>query len=286
MAPTEFGDIGKIAKDLIDKDFPFEKTRFETKTTTRGGVEFTSILERKNSDGTIKGELKSKLKHSSNLVITDSYSTSNDLSLKVETPELVDGLTTDLEGTFNPSVGSRDVKLGAKFKSDYLTLTALTNTLSAQKVKVDAVVGYEGALVGGQVRYDIAKGSLSDYVLAVGYTEKNYSFALQSDKSSLITGTLSHVYSSDLALAARASLKPADKTFDIEIGAQYKVDRDSTLKLKVDSAGKVGLGYSQKIRPDLKVSFGLSVDTRKIDQNAHQLGYSFVFEPKDRKSVV
>jgi len=34
----------------------------------------------------------------------------------------------------------------------------------------------------------------------------------------------------------------------IEFGGAFKIDKDSSLKGKVDSSGKVGVGYSQKVK--------------------------------------
>ena len=38
MAPAKFGDLGKEAKDLINKNFHFGVVKFEGKTKTKNGV--------------------------------------------------------------------------------------------------------------------------------------------------------------------------------------------------------------------------------------------------------
>ena len=38
MAPAKFGDLGKEAKDLINKNFHFGVIKFEGKTKTKNGV--------------------------------------------------------------------------------------------------------------------------------------------------------------------------------------------------------------------------------------------------------
>jgi len=58
------------------------------------------------------------------------------------------------------------------------------------------------------------------------------------------------------------------------------LDKDTSLKLKFDSSGKVGIGYVQKLRPDVKASFGLLIDSHNLDQSGHKYGFGFTFEPK------
>lgn len=279
MAPPEFADIGKDAKDLLSKDFNFGKIKIEAKTFTQSGVEFSSLLERA-SELDFKGEVKTKFS-SNGLTFTDTYTTSNDLSLKVEATNLADGLKATFEGSFNPYDSGKDVKLGYSFKSSNLTTTGNVNALKKPTAKVDFVAGFEGINVGAQTSYDINKGSVSDYSAAVSYGEKDYSVAIHANKKfSEFAASYHHSVSSDVAIAASAGWKGGDKSFSVEFGTQYKIDRDATLKAKFNSSGLVGLGYIQKIRPDLKATFGLSVDTRKLEGGQHQIGYSFLFEPK------
>lgn len=282
MAPPEFNDIGKAAKDLLTKDFNFGKTKFEAKTNTLTGVEFNSLLERNDSDGTLKGELKTKFKHTdSGLTFTETYDTSNKFSVKVEATEIADGLKLDVEGIFNPYSASREVKVGYSFKSDSLTTTGNVNALKSQQLKVDAVSGYEGLLVGAQLSFDVASSKVQDYSLAVGYTDVDYAATFQANsKLSKFAASYSHVVSPKVTVAGTASWGTTDKQAFFEFGTNYKLDSDSSIKAKFDSDGKVGLGFSQKLRPDLKVSLGLLVNTRNLDQNAHKLGYSFTYEPK------
>jgi len=282
MAPTEFNDIGKTVRDLLTKDYNFGKAKIEAKTTTKSGVEFTSSLERADPDGGLKGEVKTKLKHAdSGLVFTDTYNSNNDLNIKVEAPELVDGLKLDLETSFQPYPPKKEVKLGYTFKGDSFITTACANVFQSPKIKADAVIGHEGFIAGAQLTFDVASSGLSDYAAAVGYAEAEYGVTVHANRklTSFVT-TYNHNVSKDVTVAAQATWGSSDKSILIEFGTQYKLDADSTIKTRFDSSGKVGLGYQQKLRPDLKASFGFLIDTRNLDQNAHKFGYSLAFEPK------
>lgn len=282
MAPPEFGDIGKAAKDLLGKEYNFGKTRFEAKATTTGGIEFTNILERNDNDGNITGEIKAKAKHAqSGLIFHDTVKTSNDLIFKVEAPEVVAGAKVELESTFNPYQASKEIKAGATLQYDHFTSTLSANVFKNPKLKVDAVVGHEGLVVGAQAVFDYNTSNLSDYSAAVGYSEKDYAISLHSNKSfSQYEAKFNHTVNNRVSLASVASWGTNDKASVVEFGAQYKLDNDTSLKTKFDTTGKVGFAYIQKIRPDTKATFGVLIDTRNLDQNAHKFGYSITFEPK------
>jgi len=282
MAPTEFGDIGKAAKDLLGKEYNFGKTKFEAKATTAGGIEFTNTVERNDSDGHIKGEIKTKYKHdASGLIFNDTVTTSNNLVFKVEAPEIVSGTKVELETTFNPYQVSKEIRAGATLQYDHLTSTFSANIFQKPEVKVDAVVGHEGLVVGAQAVFDVTSSGLSDYSAAVGYAEKDYSISMHSNKRfSQYEAKFSHTVNSKVSLASLASWSTNDKSAAIEFGAQYKLDSDTSLKTKFDTTGKIGFAYIQKIRPDTKATFGVLIDTRNLDQNAHKFGYSLTFEPK------
>jgi hypothetical protein len=64
----------------------------------------------------------------------------------------------------------------------------------------------------------------------------------------------------------------------IELGTKYKLDSDAFLKAKIDNNGRLGLGYTQHLRPGVKLSLGGSFDTRRFNENAHKVGLSLTLE--------
>jgi len=281
MTTPEFGDIGKTVKDLLTKEYNFGKTKLEVKSTTASKVEFTSSFERNDKDGVIKGDLKTKLTHAdTGLVFTDTYSTNHDLSVKIEAPDVVDGLKVEVDTTFNPPTAKKEIKFGLTYKSPSFVFTTSANVFQSPKAKIDAVVGYEGIIAGAQVTVDPTKPALADYALAVGYTEKDYGVTVHANKQlTQFVGGYSHNVSKDVTIAAQATVGTTDRVL-FEVGAQYKLDSATTIKSKFDTSGKVSFGLIQKIRPDLKATFGLLVDSSKLAEGAHNFGYSLTFEPK------
>lgn len=287
MSFPEFNDIGKTAKDLLEKDFNLGKTKLEAKTTSSQGVEFTTSFERTNSDF-IKGELKTKYKYSDNFTFTDTVNTDTDLSLKIEANNFLEGAKFDVDTLFNPNNGKRELKTGFNYKlKDAITSTGNFNVFK-NTAKFDAVIGYNKFLAGAQFNFPLQNIPKADIGLVVGYVDSDYALTLITelgDKTRQFSVRYHHNINKDVTVALKASYPNKDNRVSLEFGTQYKLDTDASLKGKVSTNGKVDFAYTQKITKDLKASVGLSVDTQKLDSTPHQYGFGLTFEP-DRKSVV
>ena len=64
----------------------------------------------------------------------------------------------------------------------------------------------------------------------------------------------------------------------IEVGAKYALDRDAFVKVKTDNLGRLGFGYTQVLRPGVKLSLGGLFDTTRLQENAHKIGLSLSLE--------
>jgi len=279
MAPLEYCDIGKSAKDLLSKDLNIGKTKLEIKTKTLSGIDFTSLLTRNDLNGAITGEIKGKFHHrDSGMTFTETYSSNNNLNIKVEATELFDGLKAEVDATFNPYDGSKDAKVGLGFKNAHINTTAKVGL--DLKLSYDLTVGFEGFLLGAQTGFDTKKQSLEPINAAIGYSDTDYTVTLHANnKFSQFVASYFQTVSKDVSVAAEASW--SGKNPSIQIGTQYKIDKDASVKVSVDYAGTVKLGYSQKLRPDLKASFGLQIDTKGDSKSDAKSSYGFAlnFEP-------
>jgi len=282
MSHPEFSDVGKTAKDLLEKDFNLGKTKLESKTTSAQGVEFTTTFERSNSDF-IKGELKTKYKTDS-FTFTDTVNTDTDLGLKIEATNLVDGAKFDVDTSFNPNNGKKDLKVGFNYKKkDVITTTGSCNVFKSS-AKLDAVLGYEKFLTGASVNVaSLQNPAKADIGVLLGYVDTDYALTVMADfgeKAPQFSARYHHNINKDITVALKTSYPNKDKRPSFELGAQYKLDGDASMKGKVGTNGKLDFAYIQKITKDLKASFGLSIDTQKMDA-PHQYGLSLTFEPKN-----
>ncbi|KAF8982457.1 Mitochondrial porin [Entomortierella lignicola] len=287
FVPVAFSDFGKSANDLLGKDFPVGHTKLELKTVAPNGVTFNVLGNQDSKSGHINGELKTKyVDYKNGLTVTEAWTTGNLLTTQIELENKVaKGLKLDITGGFLPSEGKKHARIGVHYKQLGFNSRA---TLDLHKVPAftgDVVVARDGFLVGGDIVYDINGAYIHRFAAAVGYTAPEYSVAVHAHNSfKVFSASYYHRINADLEASAKAvwdSKAPADKAkapVALEVGAKLYLDRDAFVKAKVNNAGVLGLGYTQALRKGVKVSIGGLFDTTKLDQAAHKVGVSFVFE--------
>ncbi|KAK3832114.1 MAG: eukaryotic porin/Tom40 [Linnemannia elongata] len=284
--PVPFADVGKASNDLLGKDFPVGQTKFEVKTVAPGGVTFNVLGNQDNKSGAINGELKTKYVDFKNgLTVTEAWTTGNVLTTQIELENKVaKGLKFDVTGGFLPSEGKKNAKVGVQYKQLGFNSRAYVDLFKGPTFTGDVVVGRDGFLVGGDVAYDVGAAKVSRFAAAAGYTAPEYSVALHAQNSfKVFSASYYHRINSDLEAGGKAvwdaKAEKGPKTpVALEVGAKLYLDRDAFVKAKVNNAGVLGLGYTQALRKGVKVSIAGLFDTTKLDQPAHKLGLSFVFE--------
>ncbi|KAJ3124819.1 Mitochondrial porin [Nowakowskiella sp. JEL0407] len=282
MSPPFFHDIGKSSNDLLSKDYPVGSGKLEVHTTTANGVKFSVLGSKDNKSGAIGSELKTKYSDKSRgLTITESWTTSNVLSTQVELVDsIAKGVKFDLHGSLLPAVGSKNAKAGVEYKQDNVVVRTALDLFKGPTLTGDAVVGSDGWLLGGEVAYDVSDAKVTRYNAAIGYSNKEYTVSLHANNQmSSFTAGYFHRVAADIEAGARASWnKAANSPVNIEVGTKYVLDKSAFVKAKIDNTGRLGLGYTQILRPGIKLSLGGLFDTARLNENSHKVGLSLVLE--------
>lgn len=147
------------------------------------------------------------------------------------------------------------------------------------------MLGRDGFLLGTEATYDVKDGKLSRYNLAAAFHAPEYAVALHAlSNLSHYTASYYHRVNADIETSARASYDtkgPASQV-NLEVGTKTYLDNAAFVKAKINNSGILCLGYTQALRPGVKASLGLALDTVKLSDsagaNAHKVGASMVFE--------
>ncbi|KAL7752900.1 Mitochondrial porin [Sorochytrium milnesiophthora] len=311
MAPVVFSDIAKPIHDLLGKDYPVGSIKLEAKTTAANGVRwatqrvttpsrrqmlrvfvlkpeeapkfnFTVAGLKDSKTGTILGDLKTKYSDKAlGLTLTETWSTSNVLSAEVELADnITRGLKLNLHGSLLPHVGQKNARIAAEYKHDLITTRTSLDLFRGPIIHADAAVAHDGIVVGGETAYDVSSGSITRYNFAVGYNARDYSVTmLANNKLDHFSGAYYHRVNKDVEAGAKATWdRKSGSNVSLELGTKYYLDRDAFVKAKIDNYGKLGLGYTQLVRPGVKVSLGGVFDTARLNENVHKVGLSLVLE--------
>ncbi|CDH50053.1 voltage-dependent ion-selective channel [Lichtheimia corymbifera JMRC:FSU:9682] len=279
--PVAFNDIGKPAKDLLSKDYPVGGVKLEVKTTAPNGVTFKVNGQRDNKTGIIVGDLETKYADKAKgVTFTEAWTTSNHLNGKIELENnLAKGLKLELVTSLLPSVNEKGAKINATYKQPNIHTVATLDVLKTH-FTVNSVAGRQGFLAGGEVSYNVLDGKISRYNAALGYSAGEYAVAVHAlNNLNNYAVSYYHKVNPDLEASGKASCDASgSNAVALEVGAKLKLDSSAFVKGKISNSGVLGVAYTQLLRPGVKVNLGASIDTSRLNENAHKLGLSLTLE--------
>lgn len=182
----------------------------------------------------------------------------------------VKGLRAVLDTVFSPNGKSPyGVQVSGGYKREYLNANASVDVLQGPTISTDVTVGTRELAFGAAVSFK----DKPSYTLALTYAQPDYVVAFHA-RNQLQKLSLSYFHQVDVKLAAGAVATyslDGKEGVAIEAGASYIIDKDASVKVRVNNEAKIGLGYSQRLRPGVKSTVGAVIDTNK---GTTQLGLS------------
>jgi len=151
----------------------------------------------------------------------------------------------------------------------------------------DVVVSQQGFVLGGEASYNVHDAQIKHYNLATGYSNDDYSVTVHALANlSKYSASYYHRVNRDVEAGAQAiySSKSPSNAVSIEVGAKTYLDNAAFVKAKMNSAGVLGLGYTQALRPGVTLALGVTVDTKTLGKAsetakpAHNMGVSLTFK--------
>ncbi|TCD64507.1 porin por1 [Steccherinum ochraceum] len=286
--PPSWKDLGKSSNDLLGRDFYLNGTSLEVKTTTPSNVAFKVAGNQDAKSNLIGGEVEAKYTDKAHgVVFTQAWTTANVLRTQVEAENhLAKGLKFDLSTSLLPDSGKKTALFSSIYKQPGLHTRAFLDVFKGPTFTADTVVGRDGFLVGGEASYNVTEGKVTRYAAAVGFSAPEYAVTLHGlGNLSTFAASYYHRVSNDVEAGAKAiyDTKATTQGVSLEVGAKAYLDGAGFLKAKINNSGILALGYTQTLRPGVKATFGLALDTQKLNEvapagPAHKVGAHFVFE--------
>lgn len=274
---------GKVAKDLLSKDYDVGKTKVEVKMKTSNGVTFTPIATKTGESPS--GSLAAKYSFMPWLEGEATLGTNGSLDL---TLEAVDALTKGLVLKAECAKAAADkpallasANLIAEYKSD-----AFSCKTSYDCYKNDLLACVTTAVsditCGVDCSYCVTKGSLTKYAAAAQFVQPDFT-AMTKYEAKGGKGTLScsyfHKVSGDMQVGVAVAKPLAKPDMNIEFGCAYKLDKDTSVKAKVDSEGVMCTSYKLKVSPITTMTLAAQVDTVNLADNKHKFGLQLNITP-------
>lgn len=168
------------------------------------------------------------------LSLTQTWTTANVLSTKLELDNnFAKGLKAEALTDFVPSSQKFGAKVNLYFKQPNFNARAFFDVLKGPVANVDAVLGRDGFLAGGEAGYDVQKAAITKYSLAVGYSAADYSAAITATSSlSVFAVSYHHKVNSQAEAGARATWdSKGSNNVAMEVAGKYRLDPTSFAKV-------------------------------------------------------
>jgi len=279
--PPSYSDLGKQARDIFGKGYHFGLWKLDCKTKTESGVEFSTSGNSNQETGKVVGSLETKYKvNDYGLTLSEKWTTDNTLFTEVShTDKFVQGLKLTFEGSFAPHTGNKNGKLKASYGQDLVKIDSDVNiNLAGPVINASGVVGYEGWLAGYQTAFDTQKTKLVTNNFAVGYVCREFAVHTNVNDGQEFAGSVYHKVNNDLGCGVQLSWSAGSNNTKFGIGAQYNLDKDATVRAKVNNSSQIGLGYQQKLRDGITLTLSTLIDGKNFNAGGHRIGVALELE--------
>ncbi|XP_058124914.1 voltage-dependent anion-selective channel-like isoform X1 [Anopheles ziemanni] len=313
MAPPAYSDLGKQARDVFNKGYHFGLWKLDVKTKTNSGVEFSTSGHSNQDTGKVFGSLETKYKVKEyGLNFSEKWNTDNTLTSEVSVEnQLVKGLKVSFDGMFVPHTGyvapfgyaisykyrrkvPEDTAANTTFVLSYRSKTGRFKTAySHDRVRVDAdfnvdlsgplvnasgVAGYQGWLAGYQVAFDSQKSKITANNFALGYSAGDFVLHTNVNDGREFGGLIYQRCNDRLETAVQLSWASGSNATKFGMAAKYDLDKDASVRAKVNNQSQIGLGYQQKLRDGITLTLSTLVDGKNFNAGGHKIGVALELE--------
>jgi len=281
MAPPTYGDLGKSARDVFGKGYHFSLVKLDVKTKTASGVEFSSGGSSNVDNGKVAGSLETKYKCPDyGMTFTEKWTTDNSLSTTLDIQDQVlKGLKLTFDSTFAPQTGAKTGLIKAEYKHDLVTLCSDVDiNLGGPLINAAATVGHQGWLAGYQLAFDSAKSKMTKNNFCLGYSNGDFVLHTNVNDGQVFGGSVYQKVNSQLETGVNLGWTASKNETSFGIGCKYALDKNASIRAKVNNSSQIGLGYQQKLRDGVTLTLSSLIDGKNFNQGGHKLGIALELE--------
>lgn len=281
MSPPSYSDLGKQARDIFSKGYHFGLWKLDCKTKTSSGIEFSTSGHSNQDTGKVFGALETKYKVKDyGLSFTEKWNTDNTLYTEVAVQDqLLEGLKLSFEGSFAPQSGNKNGKFKVGYGHDHVKIDSDVNVdLAGPLINASGVFGYQGWLAGYQTAFDTQKSKITTNNFALGYTSGDFVLHTNVNDGQEFGGSIYQKCSDQLDCGVQLSWTSGSNATKFGIGAKYNLDRDASVRAKVNNASQIGLGYQQKLRDGITLTLSTLIDGKNFNAGGHKIGVALELE--------
>lgn len=281
MAPPPYPDLGKSARDVFSKGYHFGLIKLDVKTKSASGVEFCTGGTSNQESGKVSGALETKYKVKDyGLTFTEKWTTDNTLSTEFAIQDqFTDGLKISSCLNFAPQTGQKTGNLKTAFQNNQVAINVDADfTADGPVATASAVLGVQGWLAGYQGGYDLNNKKVTKSNFALGFSTGDFTLHSNVDDGQEFGGSIYQKINPNLETGISLNWASGSSNTKFGISAKYALDRDASLRFKVNNQSQIGLGYQQRLREGVTLTLSSLVDGKNFNQGGHKIGLALELE--------
>ncbi|XP_069826333.1 non-selective voltage-gated ion channel VDAC1 isoform X2 [Dendropsophus ebraccatus] len=150
--------------------------------------------------------------------------------------------------------------------------------IAGPSIRGAVVFGYEGWLAGYQMTFESAKSRVSQSNFAVGYKTDEFQLHTNVNDGTEFGGSVYQKVNDKLETAINLAWTAGNSNTRFGLAAKYQIDSDASFSAKVNNSSLIGLGYTQTLKPGIKLTLSTLLDGKNINAGGHKLGLGLEFE--------
>uniref|UniRef100_A0A3P8SRA9 Non-selective voltage-gated ion channel VDAC3 n=1 Tax=Amphiprion percula TaxID=161767 RepID=A0A3P8SRA9_AMPPE len=261
--PPSYSDLGKAAKDIFSKGYGEYCFSPRSKLLT----EFNTSGSSNTDTGKASGNLETKYKMKElGLSVNQKWNTDNTLATEVTVEDqLAQGLKVALDTSFVPNTGKKSGKLKTGYKRDYVNL--------------GCDVDFEGPIIHATaMAFDTAKSKLAQNNFALGYRAGDFQLHTNVNDGTEFVVSIYQKVNDELETAVTLADRVLAATHSLRHRPIQAGQRCSLSVSQSEQCSLIGVGYTQSLRPGVKVTLSALIDGKNFNAGGHKVGMGFELE--------
>ncbi|CAH8547472.1 unnamed protein product [Schistosoma margrebowiei] len=278
---ASFGDLGKSARDIFDKNFSFGYLNFEFKTKTENDISVTCGGKHDTNAGRVSGFLESKLKAAPGVHLKTRVDSKWLMTSELEVDKKFhEDLSHNVITTMEPDSGAKSLLLKNKFKNEYFNANVDMNFKSKYPLITGSLVlpipHYPAFRIGAQAVVDSEKSEISKHVYAINFKQSDVQVHATLTGHSDVDLSVFQKFK-DMKLGFRVGWRPDTRETSFGAALRYKTSPTGKVKVKIDQNCVVGLAYKLKLNSDACLALCTQFDGKNLENGGQKYGIMFKF---------
>jgi len=278
MAPTKYGDLGKAAKDLFDKNYEHGKYSLEVKSKA-GCMEFTTKGHQDNVSGAIKSSHESTFQLCKLGKLKETFTPGSDkVELDLENKSLVKDVKFNF--LFNMGLSGCPIpdpkKLKINYTHDSLNLNLASNFGSKLDLDAVAIIPKLPFDLGLKAAIDLNAMNVDSKEIAMATSTGSLTSVAKSTLNNDLCWTGYNKINDNLALAT--SISHQKSATNLAIAAAIKGACGSSNQVKIADNGRFAVSHISPLQCGAKLTVSGEFDAFNLGSGNHKIGAGLKFD--------